>query len=92
MEPAIIHDEEKKKFVAAVDGYEAELDYKMVDDKTINFYRTFVPDELRGRGIAGKLTNKGIEYASEKGLKVIPGCSYVAAFFKKNEKLESLLG
>ena len=92
METIITHDEENKKFVTTIDGYEAVLEYKIADEKTINFYRTYVPGELRGRGIAGKLTNKGIEYAMEKGLKVIPGCSYVASFFKKNQQFNSLLG
>lgn len=92
METIIIHDEENKKFVTTIDGYEATLEYKITNEKTINFYRTYVPDELRGKGIAGKLTNKGIEYAIEKRLKVIPGCSYVSSFFKKNQQFNFLLG
>jgi predicted GNAT family acetyltransferase len=44
----------------------AEIDYKNISDDTIEIYRTFVDDSLRGQGIAGDLTEKTVEYLKGK--------------------------
>lgn len=45
---------------------------------------TFVPDDMRGRGIAGKLVDALIADARAQGFRISPDCSYVAAAFRRN--------
>ena len=50
----------------------------------IDIMHVFVPDKMRGKGVAEKLTRRGIEIASRLGIKVRPTCSYVKdTFFGK---------
>ncbi|NLC09525.1 MAG: N-acetyltransferase, partial [Gammaproteobacteria bacterium] len=54
-------------------------------DNKLDYYHTFVPNELRGRGIAAILTKAAIEYAQERGLEVLPSCSYVEVFLQRQK-------
>lgn len=74
---AIRHDEDAGRFVSELDGAEAYLRYRLVDDQTVDFRSTFVPRELRGRGVAEQLVRAGFAWAESEGLRVIPTCSYV---------------
>ena len=40
--------------------------------------------EHRGQGVAGKVTQAALEYAKGKSLRVIPMCSYVGAYIRRN--------
>jgi predicted GNAT family acetyltransferase len=52
---------------------------------------TYVPPNLRGRGLAEKLMNEAIRYAEENNLKIEPICSYAIYYFIKNKDKRSLL-
>ncbi|MEF2073409.1 GNAT family N-acetyltransferase [Consotaella aegiceratis] len=71
------------RFVAGEADSEAEMTYGWRDDRTVVFDHTFVPQTLRGRGIAGALVKAGVDWARQEGLKVVPQCSYVAAEFAR---------
>ena len=58
---------------------------------TQTFTHTFVPGELRGRGIAELLVRTALEDARTAGHKVVPSCSYVAKFIERNPTYQSLL-
>lgn len=85
---AIRHDPVGHLFETEVDGHRAYLAYMDLGKQTLDFYRTFVPDELRGRGIAGLLTQEALDFAKREGYSVVPSCSYVEAFLKKQGLLE----
>jgi hypothetical protein len=51
-----------------------------------------VPPVLRGQGIASRLTRGVLEAARAQGLKVVPGCSFVAAFMGRHPEFNDLLG
>ena len=52
---------------------------------------TLVPPELRGRGIAEKLTRMALGDARMKRLKVVPACSYVAKFIQRHAEYRDLV-
>ena len=84
------HDETTHRFVLKSEGQEAVLAYSQ-KGSALDFYRTFVPEPLRGRGLAEKVVKAGFDYAKEKGLKVIPSCPYVSGpFLKRYEEYRSL--
>ncbi len=91
MKTEVKHDESENKFYTLIDGKEAYLRYLLVDKGTMNMVKTYVPPELRSRGIAAEVVHAGLEYAKEKGFSIIPTCSYVETYIESHKEYESLL-
>ncbi|MCF7535043.1 GNAT family N-acetyltransferase [Pseudomonas petrae] len=83
---SIHHDETGHQFEVNIDGYRAYLTYMDLGKETLDIYRTFVPNELRGRGIAAALTEVALDYADRIGYTVIPSCSYVERYMERNQR------
>ncbi|WP_217473821.1 GNAT family N-acetyltransferase [Stutzerimonas stutzeri] len=77
------HDRTGHQFETTVDGYRAYLAYVDLGKQTLDIYRTFVPDALRGRGVAAVLTQHALDYAAREGYTVIPSCSYVEWYIER---------
>lgn len=69
----------------------AEITYKDKDEQTIIADHTYVSDQLRGQGIAGKLLNELIAFAREENKLIVPECSYVKAKMEKSSELQDLI-
>ena len=78
------HNLQKQCFSVLIDGYQGLLEYRTVDEQTLDFHHTFVPDELRGKGIASILAKAAFSYAKDHQLKVIPSCSYIATYMQRH--------
>lgn len=87
---AIVHNLAESRFEAVVDGHLAVCDYER-DGGRMVFTHTFVPAELRGRGIAERLVQPALEFARAEGLRVVPACSYVAKFIERHRVYLPLL-
>lgn len=85
------HDEAAKKYYAVVDGQESVCEYGVAGDKTLNFWHTYVPPALRGRGIAEQLVHHALEDARDRGYKVIPSCWYVRLYADRHPQLQDVL-
>jgi len=85
----IHHDQAGHQFETTVDGHRAYLTYMDLGKQTLDIYRTFVPNALRGRGIAAALTEKALEYADQMGYTVIPSCSYVERYMERQQRHSS---
>ena len=86
----ITHEPDRKGFFASIDGHKAELTYRVEPDGTLAYNHTYVPEELRGKGIAGKITRYALEWARENGKKVRPVCPYIVSFVKKNPEFDDI--
>jgi hypothetical protein len=86
------HEPASHRFTLSVDGVLAVLDYRVIDATTVEYHHTFVPRELRGRGIASRLATYALGYALENRLKVIPICPFVAAFIRRHPEYAAVLG
>ncbi|WP_295461686.1 GNAT family N-acetyltransferase [uncultured Pseudomonas sp.] len=84
------HDEANHQFHLSVDGQRAYLAYMDLGKQTMDFYRTFVPDALRGRGLAARLTEHALNYAESRGYSVIPSCSYVEHYLERRGQVTPL--
>jgi len=80
----IEHDAQNKCFSAVIDGYQALLEYRVLDEHSIDIYHTFVPDELRGQGVAAVLAKEALAYAKQQELTVVPSCSYIAVYLERH--------
>ena len=83
---SIHHDQTSHQFVTPVDGDRADRSYSDLGKQTLDIYRTFVPNALRGRGIAAALTEQALAYAEEAGYSVIPSCSYVERYMERRQR------
>jgi len=84
------HEPDNHRFVAVVDGQQAVLDYRR-GDGVISLVHTGVPAAIGGRGVAAALVRAALDHARREGLKVVPACSYVAAYFKRHPHQSDLL-
>jgi len=78
----INHQPERTRFVLAIDNQEARLEYDLMPRHGINFTYTFVPEALRGQGIAEKLVHTGLAWAREQGFEIEASCWYVRRFLR----------
>ena len=83
---AVQHDEAGHQFEVTVGGHRAYLAYMDLGKQTLDIYRTFVPNALRGRGIAAALTEQALAYAEDAGYTVIPSCSYVERYLERRQR------
>ena len=84
------HNEAAHRFEAVVDGQLARADYRLEGD-VMRIFHTEVPLAFEGRGIAARLVSTAFEHAREKGLKVLPACSYVRDYVRRHPETRSLL-
>ncbi len=84
------HNPTASRYEALVDGHLAVAEYQLDGDRMI-FTHTFVPPELRGRGLAEKLVRPALEWARTEKRRVVPACSYVATFIERNPQFQELL-
>jgi hypothetical protein len=76
------HEPEQSRFVAAVDGMDSVVRYR-IDGDVMHVLSTHVPPALEGRGIAAALTRAALAYADAHQLRVDPVCSYTAAYLRR---------
>ena len=83
MDYPVIHDEKNRRFEIRVEGAIAYLSYVPVSGG-LDYEHTIVPPSLGGRGIGSFLVSHALEYARQRGLKVRPTCSFVAAYIDRH--------
>ncbi|CDZ75362.1 putative uncharacterized protein [Peptoniphilus sp. ING2-D1G] len=84
--------EENKDRAAAYDGDKlvGQCTYSKSDNNWI-VEHTLVDPEYGGQGIAAMLVKEVVDRAREKGVKIVPVCSYVQREFEKKEEYKDLL-
>lgn len=71
-------------------GRAAELTWRARGEARIATH-TFVPPEMRGRGIAQQLVEALVADARDQGFTIVPQCSYVEALFRRHPEWSDLL-
>lgn len=78
--PAIQHDVDKGRFIHASG---ALLEYRMASNGEMVITHTFVPDHLRGRGLAADLMQAAIGHARQNALMLSASCSYARIYLER---------
>jgi predicted GNAT family acetyltransferase len=81
---------QENRFEAIIDGRTAVAMYEVTPD-VITFTHTRVPEALRGKGIANELAKTALAAARERGLRVIPKCTFFASYMKRHPETQDLL-
>ncbi len=87
---SVEHESEAHRFVVALDGQRARLEYELAGD-TLVITHTLVPEAIGGRGIAGALVEAALAHARAGGLKVVPRCPYAARYLSRHPEHADLL-
>jgi uncharacterized protein len=86
---AIQHERSAHRFDTRVDGAYCELEYTLAGD-VMTVTHTGVPTEVGGRGIASALMQAAMDVARAEHWKVVPACSYAAAWIKRHPPYQDL--
>lgn len=86
----IVHDTDRRQFRVEVDGHPGVIDYTL-HDGVMTLTHTRVPPPIGGRGIAAALTRAALGTARREGWKVVPACSYAAAFLRRHPEFADLV-
>ena len=81
------NDEKQRKFYALVEGHEAKIEYAKAGG-VYNLLHTFVPEELRGHGVAEQLVQGTLDQIRAQGAKFIATCPFVQAFLKRHPEYQ----
>jgi uncharacterized protein len=87
----IERDAASHRFTLSSGGAAAVLDYREHDARILEYYHTFVPQPMRGRGVASRLVAHALRYALEQHLAVIPTCPFVSAFIRRHPEYSAVL-
>ncbi|HSL42979.1 MAG TPA: GNAT family N-acetyltransferase [Anaerolineales bacterium] len=79
----VTHNEANNTFEVWIDGKLSKLNY-IQEAKNFVITHVGVYPEHRGQGVAGKIVEAGLDYARQNSLRVIPMCSYAAAYIRRN--------
>ena len=72
-------------------GGDSAVAYYTLAPGVITFNHTEVPPTLRGQGIASRLIRGALEAARAQRMKVVPRCSFVAAYLARHSEFNDLL-
>ncbi|MFC4556769.1 GNAT family N-acetyltransferase [Virgibacillus kekensis] len=81
------------KFYAGEDEQDpkAEITFQPSGENEIIVDHTYVSEELRGEGVAGKLVDKVVAYARGEGKKIYPTCEYTRSKLERNTNYHDVL-
>ena len=69
---------------------DSELTYRLQGERMV-IDHTFTPPALRGQGTAGKLVERAVADARERGWIVVPVCPYVKVKIDRTPALQDVL-
>ena len=89
----IEHDPNNLTFELSLPGCNEKgyISYQLMNESTLDLQHTFVPESMRGQGIAKKLAKYAFDYVSEHNLKMKLSCWYLQKYLKENAKPEYML-
>ncbi len=88
---AVVDNAEWRRFELEEAGELAFANYRREDGKLVIPYVEAAP-ALRGTGAAGRLMEGVLASARAEGLRVVPLCSYAAAYIRRHPEHHDLLG
>jgi len=69
----------------------AEITFDTSDENNLVIDHTYVSNELRGQGMAGKLVDKVVKHAREEDRKIVALCPYAKSKIEKTPEQKDIL-
>jgi predicted GNAT family acetyltransferase len=90
-ERAISINRAENRFEIEIHGKLSFIAYTPKDDQTLILTHTEVHPALEGSGVGTQLIKGMLEYIEKNNLKIIPSCSFVAAYLKRHPQYNRLI-
>jgi uncharacterized protein len=87
----VTHEIGEHRFLIRLPRGEGELLYSIAGPDLLDLHHAEVAPPLRGRGVAGELVQAACDYARAHGIRLIPSCPYIAAWFRRHPEQQDLL-
>jgi predicted GNAT family acetyltransferase len=84
-------DEEEQRLVGPVEDRECVLEVRRWSPRILEYKRTFVPVELRGRGVGRRFVGEALDWARRGGQFVIPSCPFVRRYLEDHPEARDLV-
>ncbi len=89
--PAVRDNPDERRYELPIDGkHAAFVEYRLADGVII-FTHAETPPQFEGRGFGSMLAKGALDAARDRGLKVIPHCSFIAAYIHRHPEYADLL-
>ena len=86
-----VHDNTARhRFELDVEGTVAFIDYRRTGD-VVTMTHAEVPEALAGKGVGSRLARGALDLVRARGEKIVPRCSFIAAFMRKHPAYQDLL-
>jgi hypothetical protein len=86
----VVHNFTAQRFELLVEGQTAFCRYSN-DGNQIIFDHTYVPNAFRGKGVGANLVRAALDEVRRQHWKIVPRCSFVAAFIEQNPEYADLV-
>ena len=86
----VIHNPSENRFEYRAANDIAVCEYQTIGDVWY-FNHTSVPESMHGQGVAARIVEFALNYVDEHHGRIVPNCSYVAAYIKKHPNFVRLL-
>ncbi|HEX3895725.1 MAG TPA: GNAT family N-acetyltransferase [Rudaea sp.] len=87
---SIVDNTARSRFEYLVEGHVAFINYRRTPGM-IALTHAEVPPEIEGRGVGSHMAREVLDAIRASGEKVIPQCSFVEAFIRRNPEYQDLL-
>jgi uncharacterized protein len=87
---AVLNNAAQDRFEARVAGNVAYLDYRLEPGEIVLLH-TEVPAAMREFGVGKKLARAALDFARHEGLRVNPGCPFVASYIRRHPEYADLV-
>lgn len=91
MGDSVVDNTRQSRFEMAIEGRVAFVTYRRTPD-AIMLLHAEVPRELEGRGIGSRLAKATLDTVRGEGLRVVPRCSFIAAYIQRHPEYADLMG
>ena len=79
------------RFELEVEGTTALIAYRPAGQGVLELVHTEVPEALSGQGVGSRLVKGTLELLRARGVKVVPSCSFVAAYIRRHPEYQGMV-
>lgn len=87
----LVKNDKERRFEMKLNGKSAYIEFFQIDNSKIYLTHTKVPEDYRGQGYGKQLVKKALDLISELNMSIVPHCSFISNYIKKNPKYRKLL-
>jgi uncharacterized protein len=83
----VVDNAAESRFELSIDGHLAIVVYR-IENGAMYFTHTETPPQFEGQGVASRVAHAALSSAKARGLKIVPRCSFIAAYVKKHPEFQ----